>query len=453
MLDGMIDDSAHDALFSEATIRIGEIHGLVLQSTHVMDEARWIQKKSQFGSTYEWTEFGNEVGQDEIHWWIFEKETNHDELLAMTQKALPAAQKLMNDSAKLRDNDPDSYEALLVSLKDFGDNHLPEIKALHEYVLLLEKRDPMAPRILFTYRVWGSTRMADRELSWKRDGAEKLTEKNLRTLSEIALGLFSRGDFTYNDKFHEIGFEIYEGLDPETTPDDYQIIPPVKKVVRRTARATYENVSTYFHEIRDSLRNIELDVQKFKQQRELYESDDFWRSFVEKARRSKIAEPELWDFKETLNIWHVRADPARRAAKIEFAEDVASFANVRGGVLIVGVNDRREIVGIGTGRDLENRLKAAKDVLAEFVKYRRDIVSFRQVPMGAQRNVICLVVVISQAISPVGVSDGQGRFSYPVRRETGIERVDEDKTPSSKLHLKSENREFLTDLRQFVKDN
>ena len=79
-------------------------------------------------------------------------------------------------------------------------------------------------------------------MSWKRDGAEKLTEQNLRTLTEIALGLFSRGDFTYNDKFHEIGFEIYEGLDPETTPDDYQIIPPVKKVVRRTARATYENV-------------------------------------------------------------------------------------------------------------------------------------------------------------------------------------------------------------------
>jgi len=161
----------------------------------------------------------------------------------------------------------------------------------------------------------------------------------------------------------------------------------------------------------------------------------------------------LWDFKETLNIWHVRADPARREAKIEFAEDVASFANVRGGVLIVGVNDRREIVGIGTGRDLENRLKVAKDVLAGFVKYRRDIVSFRQVPMGAQRDVICLVVVISQAIAPVGVSDGQGRFSYPVRRETGIERVDEDKTPSSKLHLKSESREFLTDLRQFVRDN
>jgi len=153
MPDGMIDDSAHNALFSEATTRIGEIHGLVLQSTHVMDEARWIQKKAEFGSTYEWTEFGNEVGQDEIHWWIFEKETNHDELLAMTQKALLAAQKLMNDSAKLRDNDPESYEALLVSLKDFGDNHLPEIKALHEYVLLLEKRDPMAPRILFTYRV------------------------------------------------------------------------------------------------------------------------------------------------------------------------------------------------------------------------------------------------------------------------------------------------------------
>jgi hypothetical protein len=450
----MIDESVHKVLFSEATLQIGEIHGLILKSAHIMDKERFVYRKHGFASTYEWTEFGNRVGQDEIHWWVFEREKDSDELLGMTREALAAAQVLKKDSENLKDNDPETYGALLVSLKEFADKHLSEIRALHKYASLLEKRDPMAPRILFTYRVWGSTRMADRDMKWKGDGSDGLSEEQLRALAEIALGLRSRGDFTYNDKFREIGFEIYESLDPETTPDDYEIVPPVWKVVRRTARAAYENFSTYFHEIRESLRNIELDIQKFKQQRELYESDDFWREFINKARLSKVAETQLWDFKETLNVWHVRDEPARRGAKVAFAEDVASFANVRGGVLIVGVNDRREIVGIGTGRDLENKLRVAKDVLAEFLKYRRDIVSFRQVPMGDKNDVICLVIVISQAISSVGVSDGQGRFSYPVRREIGIERVDEDKTPSSKLfYLKSESREFLTELRQFVRDN
>jgi hypothetical protein len=117
------------------------------------------------------------------------------------------------------------------------------------------------------------------------------------------------------------------------------------------------------------------------------------------------------------------------------------------------VNDRREVVGIGGGRDLENRLKVARDALADFLEYGREIISFRQVSMGAQRDKICLVIVISQACSAVGASDGEGRYSYPVRRETGIERVGRSDVPVSKLHLKSDNRDFLSQLNQFIRDN
>jgi hypothetical protein len=73
--------------------------------------------------------------------------------------------------------------------------------------------------------------------------------------------------------------------------------------------------------------------------------------------------------------------------------------------------------------------------------------------MGEKRDKICLVIVISQACSAVGASDGEGRYSYPVRRETGIERVERNDTPASKLRLKSDNRDFLAELRQFVRDN
>lgn len=254
-------------------------------------------------------------------------------------------------------------------------------------------------------------------------------------------------------KPREVGYEIYESLDPEETPDDYEIVPPERTVVRRTARAVYDNCATYFLEIRDSLRNIRLDIEKFNQQRELYESDDFWRTFITKASKVKTAEPQLWDFKETLSVWHVKNDPERRKAKVAFAEDVASFANVRGGILIVGVSDHRETVGISDGRELENRLKVARDVLAEFLEYAREITSFRQIGMGEKRDKICLVIVISQACSPVGVGDGEGRYSYPVRRETGIERVARNDTPASKLHLKSDNRDFMAELKQFIRDN
>jgi hypothetical protein len=76
-------------------------------------------------------------------------------------------------------------------------------------------------------------------------------------------------------------------------------------------------------------RNIKLDIEKFKEPQSLYASDEFWRTFITKASRVKTAEPQLWDFKETLNVWHLKDDPARRQAKVTFEEDVASLANTQ----------------------------------------------------------------------------------------------------------------------------
>ena len=92
-------------------------------------------------------------------------------------------------------------------------------------------------------------------------------------------------------------------------------------------------------------------------------------------------------------------------------------------------------------------------MLEEFLEYDREIVTFRQIGMGEKRDMVCLVIVVSQACSSVGVSDGEGRFSYPVRRETGIERVASTDTPAIKSHRKSDNRDFLVELKQFIRDN
>jgi hypothetical protein len=212
----------------------------------------------------------------------------------------------------------------------------------------------------------------------------------------------------------------------------------------------YENNATYFTEIKDSLRNIQIDIEKLKEQRALFESEEFWRAFITKARNVKTSEPQLWDFKETLTIWHAKTEAAKRDAKVKFAEDVASFANTSGGVLIVGVNDRREIVGVGTGHELENRLKVTSDVLARHIEYDREIVSLRQVVFGEK---ICLIVLVSQACGVVAVTDGDGHYSYPLRRETGISRERREDVPVLRLDLKSDNRDFMHQLRQFIKDH
>jgi hypothetical protein len=450
----MLDDQVHEVLFSDATMKLGKIHGMLLKSEDMMESKRWEATKETILSPRELTEFGKEVGMDEIHWWIFEKETDVDDLLVKTTRALESAQTLKNAASKLKQKESESYRSLLLTLKDFAEQHRAEIDALHMYVEWLMKRDVMAPCILFTYRVWGSTRRAERRLNISSKESAESEEANLKALTEIILGIRNRQDLVYNHTYHEIGFEIYESLDPEQMSDDAEIVVPKSRLIRRARYAVYDNCETYFTELRQSLRNILVDIEKFKEQRDLFQSDKFWREFIAKACHAKTTETQLWDFKETLTMWHVKHDPERRDAKVAFAEDVASFANVSGGVLIVGVNDRRQVVGVGEGRELENRLKFARDVIAQHLEYDREIVSFRQVavPQNGQQP-ICLMVVISQACQAVAVTDGLGHYSYPVRRETGVSRPGMNDVPVRKLHLKNDNRDFMHQLWQFVRDN
>jgi hypothetical protein len=244
---------------------------------------------------------------------------------------------------------------------------------------------------------------------------------------------------------------IFDSMDPEQVSGDAELIVPEDRVLRRTSYAVYDNCATYFTEIRDSLRNILLDIDKFKEEQALFESDEFWRQFIAKATTVKTVERQLWDFKKTLTLWHIKGENEKRDAKVTFAEDIASFANTSGGLLIVGIDDQKNIVGVGTGRELENRLKIARDVAAQHIEYDRELVSFRQVAVKDNgQEKICLIIVISQAGSPVGVTDGQGSYRYPVRRETGITRVSRD---AIRTRLTSDNRGFLHELRQFIRDN
>ena len=115
------------------------------------------------------------------------------------------------------------------------------------------------------------------------------------------------------------------------------------------------------------------------------------------AAKSSRAEPQLWDFKETLTAWHATG-ATKQNAKTTFAEDVAGFANAEGGVLVVGVTDERKMVGVGSGRELESRLKFAADILAERLDYPRKAYQFCQVsiPSDSGPEVICLVVAAAK---------------------------------------------------------
>jgi hypothetical protein len=449
-------DNVYDVLYSPATLMLGEIHLRLLRSANQMDALRWIKVKTtgRF-SSLDLTDFGQEIGMDEIHWWVFKKEKDIHELREKTEEILNSVDLLREGAVKLINKRPRSYGGLLTMLKDFAEQHFHEIEALKNYVSWLEARDPLAPRILFTYRVWGSTRMSDRQIKTTHQEAPRLERNLLRIAAEIVLGVRMDGGRVYDDTRNEMLFEIGDGMDPEELSYVGRINLPEGRVLPTAASAICTECVSYFTEIRESLRNILIDIDKYEQQRDLIHSDSFWREFIPKAAKVKTAEPQQWDFKQTLTLWHsVKNDEDRRKAKVIFAEDVASFANTSGGILVVGVSDKREIVGIGDGKELENRLKLARDVLAAHIKYEHEIAAFKQVVIGQQGDQkICLIVIISQAYKPVAVNDGTDRFSYPVRRETGISRVAREDVPILKLHLKSDNRDFMRALIQFIRDN
>ena len=105
---------AHDALFSPATLTLGKIHWTLLKAAQSMEVLRWSRVKTTEGfSSNEFTDFGEEVGLDEINWWVFKKETNIDELRAQTQRALKPAQALKKASSRLSSKHPDAYEDML----------------------------------------------------------------------------------------------------------------------------------------------------------------------------------------------------------------------------------------------------------------------------------------------------------------------------------------------------
>jgi len=51
------------------------------------------------------------------------------------------------------------------------------------------------------------------------------------------------------------------------------------------------------------------------QQFALFSSEKFWQDFLPKAAKAKMSEPQLWDFKETLTIWHLKDEDARKKTR------------------------------------------------------------------------------------------------------------------------------------------
>ena len=279
----------------------------------------------------------------------------------------------------------------------------------------------LGPEILFTYKVWGSTRMSDRsiDINFALSTPKEEEPSTILKLVEIVLGLSdSRFSAIGRAQMDLIG-EAYESGAEDDGEQPLQI--PMDRILRRTANRAVEECIIYFSEIRDSLRDILVHIGKRDDTEKIVNSDAFWRSFISKATVQGRIENELWDFKETLTMWHAVSADVRARAKVTTAEDIAAFANADGVLLTLWWSFfaiDKTIAGIGdTERDRENRVKTLNDALAELIQYARQIWKVHQLLVNGTdgREMLCLVVIVARACEPVGVKGANGTYTYPVR--------------------------------------
>jgi len=425
----------HDKLFSGSSLKIGKIQWYILKADS--------EKERNFGKKV----------KDEIHWWVFEKETQIEELLNRTSSTLSSVQKLKEDSFSLKESYyPESYEELIAKIKEFTESHSKEVEDLYDYVVWLNKKDVLAPSILFTYRIWGSTRLSDRTIKITATTVDEENPEIIKRTTEIALGLFHRWQHTLYSAHSDISAEIADSIDPEEYSGP--ILVPKKRLIFQTSHEVLDEFTTYFEFLRNSLRNILLDIEKCKDKAptELIDKESFWRSFITKAMGDGRVESQLWDFKETFEMWHLQPKD-KEEAEVKFCEQVAAFANAKGGVLIVGITDSppRTIVGI---EDLENKLKSTKSILMRHIDYDGDYIHFQQVMLHNSENKDknCLIIAIAQTKDVASVKDQAGRFSYPLRLVTGKENFDSERIRNLKIDVLKDNYSFISDLDRFIHD-
>lgn len=440
----------------EQLLNFGRLHWYLLRADKLMEERMF--EPHPIGKIYTpvRTPFGDEVQNDQINWWVFNRERDLPTFRLKTQVALEAAQVLKEAVQKLSSSYYDSMEKLNLNYETFGRDFEKEISIILEYVRWLHTRDELAPSVLFNYRTWGSTRMSDRILNIELNDLNN--SERIERYSLVVLGLVNRYDKHIVDWVKmDLGLEIIENIDPENYPEK-GIDIPVKEVDKRAAFEAVRKFDEYIKHLRDSLRNVMLDIERRELQDRLFTSDDFWRLFILKSAKSAKTEQKYWDFKQTLDMWHIKNEPAKSDKSNKFAEIVAGFANNKGGVIIVGVTDAlpRQIVGLsGDSREIENYMKHTRNVINQYIPYDKDFVHLQQVNVPDQNGdrKLCLVIVIQQTVAGLSVMGVDGKsYTYPVREETGLVWKDQNTVGSKKIGTKSDNYSFLNVLQQFMNE-
>ncbi|EMI25094.1 RNA-binding domain-containing protein [Rhodopirellula europaea] len=355
-----------------------------------------------------------------IHWWVNYGESNNQKLKEETSRVLECAQTLKIASLEMQRLAPtiNDYRSLVSTLSALVQEHAAELASIEAYLKWLREKSPYAPAMLFAYEVWGSTRRGDRQVGLLGDIPEEgdTNRSDIRSLTEVSLGLMTRKQLSLRFMLDRLAGDYYSDFDPEMP--EFSITE--QRLVPRVANFVLGECAEYFAFLRDSLRRILSTIETWQQSQTEFESEAYWRRFVEVATATTLQEPEYFDFKQTIDFWLRPKGEPKNKAKFEFCKDVAAFANAGGGVLVVGVTDDREVIGIDAGLDLENCIKSLHDAEARHLRSGNGLIRTIEFSVGDANGspATCLAILVPETSAPMSV-ELRGAHYYPIRKGPG----------------------------------
>ena len=200
-------------------------------------------------------------------------------------------------------------------------------------------------------------------------------------------------------------------------------------------------------------RNLDMDLNKYKLQKSLIYNEDFWIKFVLKSMEDNRIETDLWDFKQTLDLWNIKENKELNKSKIKFCQQIASFANNQGGVLIIGISDKipRKIIGLDYD-SLENRVTDLNNLIKRRTRYNENFMKIQQIKLKDKDKIekICLIIAIAQTMKVIGVLQDDGSYIYKKRIGPSSETVNPEEIRESKQVVHSDNFDFILYLKRYV---
>ena len=374
---------------------------------------------------------------DEIVLWVNKYEEKLDELLSKTNQIKKYVNILKVKSKQIHDQHIFiDYTEFVNKIKKFTIDNDHEISKLLEYVMWLECRGADAPTMLITYYAWGSTPRARMTINLEHEqNRGNLDLDELYT--KVALGFFSN----YGHASSEQYLDMCDEKDMQL-PDTFEMR---KTLHERTEHLILNYFHNYFRNIYYALEQIINETQNKIDEENNILDPIFLKQFITKIIDPSIIENNLWDFKKTLEFWNTPNNKEYNHCK--FVEHVVSFANSNGGICIIGVDDSsRRVIGIN---DFESKKQELRKIMNRYIERDTNFIIISQIYLDHDINdkKECMIVIVQQTKDPVEVKDPNGKYSYPVRLETGLDRQSLNLVTKLKKEVNRDNYDFITTCR------